>query len=309
VSDGYSVAVIHYRADDQLGSCLDAIGAQVRPPDSVLVVDVDRDVPRPEELSGRRGVGWVAMENRGFAGGANVALHELCRATHSEFFLLLNPDVRLEPEFASVLVNEMVGWPRAGIGSGKLVRPSGEIDSAGIILPASRRPRDRGADEPDRGQYDRVETVFGAAGAALLIRRAALEELALDGEVFDEDFFLYHEDTDLAWRAGLLGWEVLYVPRARAEHSRGWRRGHRYEIPSAIRRHSFKNHYLQLIKNEEPFDFVLRLPVLLAHELLRLANALLFDRAVLPAYRDAWRLRRRAWAKRRMLRRAMRERH
>ena len=142
----------------------------------------------------------------------------------------------------------------------------------------------------------------------MMLRRDALDALAIDGEIFDEDFFLYHEDTDLSWRAQLLGWSVLYVPEARAEHERRWRRGRRFEIDPSVRRHSFKNHYLQLIKNEQPLDFWLGLPILAGWELLRLSHALLRDPAVLPAYRNAWRLRHRAWEKRRMLRAAMRRR-
>lgn len=73
-----------------------------------------------------------------------------------------------------------------------------------------------------------------------------------------------------------------------------------------VRRHSFKNHYLQLIKNEPLRDFLLDLPILAGWEVLRLGYAVLRDPAVLPGYLDAWRLSGRAWDKRRLLRAAMR---
>ena len=79
-----------------------------------------------------------------------------------------------------------------------------------------QRHLDRGADQADVGQYERIEEVFGASGAAALYRRAMLEDVRVLGEYFDEDFFAYREDADLAWRARLLGWSCLYVPTALA---------------------------------------------------------------------------------------------
>jgi cellulose synthase/poly-beta-1,6-N-acetylglucosamine synthase-like glycosyltransferase len=112
-----------------------------------------------------------------------------------------------------------------------LLRPGRTvIDSAGIRLPRHRRPRDRGSDETDGGQYDRAEFVFGVSGAAMMLRRAALADLAVGGEVVDEDFFAYHDDTDLCWRANRLGWRVLYEPRARGVHGCRWQRQQRMEI-------------------------------------------------------------------------------
>jgi GT2 family glycosyltransferase len=306
VTNGYAVGIINFRSYDDLHACLDALKVQTRRPDATLIVDVDPDGSRSQALFARPDLCWHDTENRGYAGGANLALRELCERTESEFLLLLTPDTRLEPAFADELVRQMARHPRAALATGKLLRPDGSIDSAGITLPRNRRPRDRGSGQPDRGQYDRVETVFGASGAAMLLRRAALADLAIDGELFDEDFFLYHEDTDLSWRAELLGWSVVYVPQARAVHDRRWQPRRRFDIEASVRRHSFKNHYLQLIKNEQARDFLLGLPILLAWEVLRLGFAVFRDPVVLPGYLDALRLSRRAWRKRRVLRAAMR---
>ena len=150
--------------------------------------------------------------------------------------------------------------------------------------------------------------MFGVTGAAILIRCAALDDLRVDGELFDEDFWAYHEDTDLAWRAGLLGWSSLYVPSAVAIHRRGWHPGIADAVSPAVRRHSFKNHYLQMIKNEQPLPFLRDLPVILAWEVLRLGATLTRHPTMLPAYGSALRLAGRAWSKRRVIRRRMRER-
>ena len=301
MSHGYAVGIVHYRAYADLARCLDSLDRQTCAPDRVVVIDVDPDPDAAATLGERRDTVWHDSPNRGFAGGANLALRVLAKHSSADFLLVLNPDTILEPGFGEALVDAMAARPRVAIATGKLLRSDGRIDSAGIRLPRHRRPRDRGSEEPDRGLYDEPELVFGASGAAMMIRREALDALSIDGEVFDEDFFMYHEDTDLCWRAGSLGWQVLYVPAARAVHDRSWIRDQRFEIPVAIRRHSFKNHYLQLIKNESAGDFALNLPILAAWEILRLGFALLRDRALLPAYRDAWRLSHRAWRKRRAL--------
>ena len=134
-----------------------------------------------------------------------------------------------------------------------------------------------------------------------MIRRSAQAQLEVAGELFDEDFFAYHEDTDLAWRAQRLGWCSLYVPSARAAHRRGWSSRAWREIDPAVRRHSFKNRYLEMIKNERLSGLLRDLPSILLWEGVRLGYALFRDRSRLPAYAEAWRLAGRAFAKRRLI--------
>jgi GT2 family glycosyltransferase len=94
------------------------------------------------------------------------------------------------------------------------------IDSVGMFLMASLRHFDRGAGERDQGQYERLERVFGPTGAAAFYSRDLIEDVKVDGEFFDELFFAYREDADLAWWARLLGWDCVYVPHAVATCAR-----------------------------------------------------------------------------------------
>ena len=80
------------------------------------------------------------------------------------------------------------------------IKPS-VIDSTGLWFTPELRHFDRGSRENDHGQYDRLEYVFGPSGAAPLYSRAMLEDIAFQGEYSDEDFVIYREDADLAWRA------------------------------------------------------------------------------------------------------------
>jgi GT2 family glycosyltransferase len=89
---------------------------------------------------------------------------------------------------------------------------TGRTIGGGFRLRRQLRMRPETADGPAR-------EVFGASGAAVLFRRAALDEAAdVTGEIYDDRYFSYGEDIDLAWRLRSLGWTVRYTPDARAHH-------------------------------------------------------------------------------------------
>lgn len=297
----WTAGIVNHGAYDDLSRCLAALERQSLPPERVRVWDTGVAPERLDALeTAHPRVELVRGENHGYAGGANRLVASL-RAS-ADFVLVLNPDVEPDATFAERLIESAARDDRIALASGKLLRPGRErIDSAGITMPRHRRPRDRGSEEVDRGQYDARELVDGASGAAMLIRVDAIDDLSIEGELFDESFFAYHEDTDLGWRARRLGWRVIYEPAAVAIHARGWRREGRRRIPDGVRRHSFKNHYLQLVKNETGRGFVVNAPWLIGWEILRLGFVLLRDRAMLSAYRDAWRTLPIAWRRRRLL--------
>ena len=138
--------------------------------------------------------------------------------------LTLNPDVLLLPNFIQALVDAGNFDPRIGTVCGKLLTMSATfeipekpvVDSTGIYFNPMLRHLDRGSQEVDNGHYLQYEYVFGATAAAALYRREMIDDISLDGEFFDSDFFVYREDADVAWRAQLMGWKCLYAPYAAA---------------------------------------------------------------------------------------------
>src|SRR5207237_5966482 len=126
------------------------------------------------------------------------------------------------------------------------------VDSTGIYFTPMLRHLDRGSQEVDRGHYLNFEYVFGATAAAALYRRAMIDDISLDGEFFDQDFFVYREDADVAWRAQLMGWKCLYAPYARGYHVRKVLPGNRRALPPEINMHSVKNRFRMRIKNISP---------------------------------------------------------
>ncbi len=184
--------------------------------------------------------------NTGFCKAHN----ELVRRFPSEYVLFLNPDTILSPSFIEELVRALDSQPTAASASGKLLRMDGKtIDSTGIIMLREQRHLDRGSDQADMGQFDSPEEIFGPSGAAAIYRRKALDDAAITGQYFDEDFFAYREDADLAWRCRLLGWTSIYVPSAVARHRRRVTPERRSELPKEINYHSVKNRFLLRFNN------------------------------------------------------------
>ncbi len=184
--------------------------------------------------------------NTGFCKAHN----DLARRFPSEYVLFLNPDTVLRPTFIEELAGGLEARPDAASACGKLVRMDGmTLDSTGIVMLAEQRHLDRGAGEPDLGQYEKADDIFGPSCAAALYRRKALDDAAIDGQYFDEDFFAYREDADLAWRCRLLGWNSIYVPAAVALHRRRVTPERRRQLPKEINYHSVKNRFLLRINN------------------------------------------------------------
>ena len=123
------------------------------------------------------------------------------------------------------------------------------VDSTGIYFTPMLRHLDRGSQEVDNGHYLNYEYVFGATAAAALYRREMIEDILVDGEFFDSDFFVYREDADVAWRAQLMGWPCIYTPHARGYHVRNVLPGNRRALPAEINMHSVKNRFLMRLKN------------------------------------------------------------
>jgi GT2 family glycosyltransferase len=265
-----TIGIVTWNSAAHIASCLDAVRAQSHHPIELLVADnastdATRAVVEARTSANEREYFGV---NRGFSAAHNT----LIRRSRGDFYLALNPDVVLEPTFLREIVAAMTPHARVGAATGKLLRaePDGVIDSTGIVMHRSQRHFDRGAGEVDRGQYDRQELVFGASGAAACYGRRMLEDVREGDEYFDEDFFAYREDADLAWRAQLLGWDCLYVPSARARHVRRVTPERRASLTPDVNRYSVRNRFLLRLKNQT-----------MGHALRFLGPALLRDAQVI----------------------------
>jgi GT2 family glycosyltransferase len=305
-----AVAVVTHDSAADLPGCLAAIGRLDPPPAELRVVDcASRDasvaIARSHLPAGPGDARVLPLgENRGFSGGSNAAI----ATSASPWILTLNPDAEPAPDYLARLLAraEASPQPPAGAVTGRLVRraAAGEparLDACGMRLGRAWRHFDRGSGEPDRGQYGAAERVFGATGAATLWRRAALADVALDGEFFDERFHSYREDAELCFRLHERGWAVLYEPAALAVHGRRVLPERRRTLPAAINFHSLKNRYLLRAGHQRAGNLLRTLPWTLPRDLGALLWVLAVERSSLRAYGWLWRHRREIRARRRAL--------
>jgi GT2 family glycosyltransferase len=254
-NDLVSITIVTYNSGRFIKRCLDSVLDQTYPFKEIIVIDncsTDGTTDILEPFEDRCRIVYNE-DNIGFAAAQNQAIG----MSDSDWVLTLNPDVLLLPDFITALVHAGNLDPRIGTVCGKLLTMSAGfdfpekpvVDSTGIYFTPTLRHLDRGSLEYDNGHYRQYEYVFGATAAAALYRREMIEDISLDGEFFDSDFFVYREDADVAWRSQLLGWKCLYAPYARGYHVRKALPGNRRALPAEINMHSVKNRFLLRIKN------------------------------------------------------------
>ncbi len=284
-----TVQIVTYNSAEDITDCLDAVLKQTYPIDQILVIDnaskdgtADRVSSYIKDLGQPRVQFVPNLSNSGFAPAHNQGI----RMTQSDYVLVLNPDVELGAEYVERIVKLMDRHREVGSAAGLLLLKSSTdiVDSTGLEMNGIWRAVDRGAGEPAT-KWGESGEVFGVSGAAAVYRRAMIEEISVQGEFFDEDFFAYKEDVDVAWRANLLGWKAYYCADALATHARGWKKGSRNQQPLAIRRYSYINRYKMIYKNLTGSHWVKYLPKLLVFELASNAYMLLREPKVLGAWR------------------------
>lgn len=254
-NDHVSVTIVTYNSGRFIKRCLESVLAQKYPHKEIIVVDnnsTDGTLDILEQFEDRCRIIYNT-ENVGFAAAQNQAIAQ----AKGDWVLTLNPDVLLLPGFIQALVDAGNIEPRIGSVCGKLLAIKSSfdlpdkplVDSTGIYFTPMLRHLDRGSQEIDNGHYLVNEYVFGATAAAALYRREMIDDISVDGEFFDPDFFVYREDADVAWRAQLLGWRCIYTPHARGYHVRNVLPGNRRALPAVINMHSVKNRFLMRLKN------------------------------------------------------------
>jgi GT2 family glycosyltransferase len=152
-------------------------------------------------------------KNLGFSGGTNTGIH----AAKGEYILTLNNDTIADPYLLEEIQKPMIFNTKVGMCASKILFPDNSINSTGICISRSGAAWDRGIYEPDDNCHEQQEEVFGPCAGSALYRREMLDQIGM----FDEDFFMYMEDVDLAFRGQFSGWKCIYVPTARIIHKHG----------------------------------------------------------------------------------------
>lgn len=212
------IIIPNYNGAALLAPCLDALRRQTRQDFCVVVVDdgstddscalLARFYPEVQVIA--------RSHNRGLAVAVNAGFH----ATGGEYVVLLNNDTEAHPRWLEQLIGALERFPDYAFAASKLLLFDRRmyVHSAGDFYRVDGVPGNRGVWSLDQGQFDAIEEVFGPCAGAAAYRRSALDALAEDGQVLDEDLVMYCEDVDLNLRARLHGFRTLFVPQAVVYH-------------------------------------------------------------------------------------------
>lgn len=291
-----AAAIVTWNSMRHLQGALESLAAQTFSGLSIIVVD-NASVDGPEAYVRERfpqAVFIRNVKNLGFSRGYNQAIAyaraQLVRDDEDLLVMTVSPEAIFDPEYVARVAKAMEGRPRVGSAMGKVLRAydlrdgefrdvakSDVVDSAGLRIFKSRRAALRGAGGKDDGVAGREEEIFGVSSAVGMYRLRALEDVADGGQYFDEHFFSYQEDVDLAWRLRLRGWASLSVPSARAYFHRTPPSVERNSLGAALRkwrgrspgvhRFSYRNHLLTMVKDDYFVNVCIGLPFIVWHEL------------------------------------------
>jgi riboflavin kinase/FMN adenylyltransferase len=198
-------------------------------------------------------------QNLGFAGGYNEAL----RQVEADYYLLLNTDIEVTPDWLDQLMKGVSQYEHVGAAQPKILdfnqRDQFEYAGAsGGFIDFLGYPFCRGrifdTVEQDNGQYDATREIFWASGAAFLIQAKLFHQVG----GFDEDYFAHLEEIDLCWRLKRAGYKILVVPTSTVYHMGGGTL--KYGSPQKTYL-NFRNSLFTLLKNESLSKLLWLLPL------------------------------------------------
>lgn len=202
----------------------------------------------------------VSDRNGGYGYGNNLAIREALRAPNSpDVYWMLNPDAEARPGSAKALQDFMAADPKVGIVGSALLNRDESVWGYAFRFPSAWSELERGASFGPLSRLlgrhmvpmkmdDHPRQVDWLPGASMMVRR----EVLISAGLFDEGYFLYHEETDLCLQAQRAGWTCWYVPASRVMHIAGGstgvtsREGRPKRRPQYVfdsrRRYFIKNH-------------------------------------------------------------------
>ncbi len=256
--------LLNFRTPDMTLQALEAVLRETQNvPGAITVVDNnsgDGSFEKIRDIVQGRGLERVrvlqAGHNGGYGAGNNFGMRQgLPDGSAPDFVYLLNSDAFPEPGSVRILLDYLVKHSRVGFAGGRTHGEHGEPHNTAFRFPSIFSEFERAA---ATGPISRLlkkyivampppqeeQEVDWLAGASLMVRRETLDEIGM----FDENFFLYFEETDLCLRGRRAGWSSVYVPQSQVMHigsvttgMKTWRRMPSYWFDSRLR-YFKKNH-------------------------------------------------------------------
>jgi len=307
-----TINLVTFNGQKYLPYCLESIRNQTFKDFSVLVIDNDSHDNTVNFIKQYYPSVRVVenKKNLGFAKAHNQGIHW----TKSEYVLCLNQDIFLEQDFLKKAIDFLDTHPNVGSISGKLLRwnfknktRTNLIDTIGLKIFKNHRVIDEKQGVRDNEEFNAPREIFGPSGAAPIYRRTALENIKLNNEYFDEDFFIYKEDVDLAYRLRIGGWKSFNVPQAIGYHDRSITKkgnviANRTLKSQFANYYSYRNHLFVLAKNEYLINLIIYFPYIFWYEFKKFIYLLLFERKTLVRGLDFFKKLCKMFSKRKIIR-------
>lgn len=249
-----AVILVNYQdyARRFLTDCIRGLRAQSYPRDNFKIFIVDNETSSQSENYLKEAAPEAELilneKNAGFAKGNNDAMRKALEQNF-EYFVLLNLDTIVDKDWLAELVEAAESGSDFGLIQSRMMlwqknKSSGQIEtkrinSLGNVLNYLGFGYCRGYKELWQNQISQPIEIDYASGAAVLIKKEVLKKIGM----FDEEFFMYHEDADLGWRARLAGWKVVLAPKSVVCH--------KYEFSRSVRQFYWleRNRILMILEN------------------------------------------------------------
>jgi len=246
--------IVTYNSEQFIGTCLDSLLSEGYDNLEILVVDNDSKDKTIDVLADYKNIILIKRPNEGFGRSANLAtevVHE------SDYIFFLNPDTKIEIGFINSIKPYLIKYLNENV----IIIPQQQTFNKEFLTCGN------GMDIFGFSRWyqsiDEINKVFYADGAALVITKRAFEKLG----GFDPDYFMFHEDVDLSWKAHLLGIHFIQAQDAIVYHwSGGCLEGGALKngkLTTSTTRRYFgeRNCLTSLLKNYSSFTLIWLLPI------------------------------------------------
>lgn len=260
-----SIIIVNWNGAEILSECLISLKKQTYKNFEVLVVDNNSSDDSTKILATFNWLNVIkSRKNLGFAGGNNLGFTK----AKGKYILLLNSDALMQKDSLEKLVETLEEKLDVAAVQPKFLYEDNTINSIGAYLTYTGFLYYPGYGKKSTiTKYEKSRYIFSGYGAGLLIRREVINKIGL----FDDDYFMYFEETDLCMRIWLSGWKVLFNADT-VIHHKGGVSSKKYGLEK-IYFHSYKNRICTYIKNLEVKTFWRIVPM---HILLCEATAIAY---------------------------------
>ncbi len=204
-----SIIIVNYNGKKYLEKCLKSIMKISYPNPEIILVDNNSTDDSIEFVKNTYpSVIIIKLDNNyGFAEPNNIG----AKNAKGDFFLFLNNDTEVDPNFVGEMVKVLQQDSKIAICQSLLLKPNGEVDSSGDFIDTLGRAYS------SKDKVSEVKKILSARGASMMIRKESFWDLG----GFDKKFFASYEDVDLGWRAWIWGYKIVIVPNSVVYHKGG----------------------------------------------------------------------------------------